>query len=77
VWGYLPLGAEDDASYVVDSALTDPPFRLFLVGSGKLEIPHELKNIVLIRDRLSYPGAFHLLTGFSLPPIRYQTFMHS
>jgi hypothetical protein len=61
VWGYLPLGAEDDASYVVDTTLADPPFRLFLIGSGYLEIPHELKNIVLIRDGLSYPGASYVV----------------
>ncbi|KAJ6623988.1 hypothetical protein B0H10DRAFT_1785286 [Mycena sp. CBHHK59/15] len=45
VWGYFPLGPEN-ASYTVDTALPDPPFRLFLVGSGYLEIPSELENIV-------------------------------
>lgn len=60
VWGYLPLAAED-ASYIVDPTLVDPPFRLFLIGSGYLEIPHELDNIVLIRDGLNYSGAFQIL----------------
>lgn len=61
MWGYLPLGTEEDASYVVDTTLPDPPFRLFLIGSGGLEIPRELENMVLIRGGLSYPGTFSLL----------------
>lgn len=61
MWGYLPLGAEDDASYIFDTTLPDPPFRLFLIGSGSLEIPQELKKMVLIRDDLNYAGAFHIL----------------
>ncbi|KAJ7928846.1 hypothetical protein B0H13DRAFT_2652777 [Mycena leptocephala] len=66
VWGYLPLGAEDDASYVIDTTLADPPFRLFLIGSGYLEIPHELKNIVLIRDGLSYPEFYALMSQMDI-----------
>ncbi|KAJ7928860.1 hypothetical protein B0H13DRAFT_2544704 [Mycena leptocephala] len=61
VWGYLPLGTEDGASYVADTTLADPPFRLFLVGSGQLEIPHELKNMVLIRVGLDYPEFYALM----------------
>ncbi|KAJ7849783.1 hypothetical protein B0H13DRAFT_1644880 [Mycena leptocephala] len=61
VWGYLPLGAEDGASYVADTTLADPPFRLFLVGSGQLDIPHELKNMVLIRVGLDYPEFYALM----------------
>ncbi|KAJ7031326.1 hypothetical protein C8F04DRAFT_960524 [Mycena alexandri] len=66
VWGYLPLGTEDDASYVVDTTLPDPPFRLFLVGSGWLEIPRELENMVLIRAGLSYPDFYALMSSMDI-----------
>ncbi|KAJ7261791.1 hypothetical protein B0H12DRAFT_1013318 [Mycena haematopus] len=66
VWGYLPLEPEKNASYVVDTTLPDPPFRLFLIGSGSLEIPPELKNIVLIRDGLSYPDFYKLMSEMDI-----------
>ncbi|KAJ7773484.1 hypothetical protein B0H16DRAFT_1304851 [Mycena metata] len=66
VWGYLPLGPEEDASYVVNTSLPDPPFRLFLVGSGWLQIPHELENIVLIRAGLSYPDFYALMSSMDI-----------
>ncbi|KAJ7158594.1 hypothetical protein C8R46DRAFT_1109642 [Mycena filopes] len=66
VWGYLPLGNEEDAAYVVDESLSDPPFRLFLIGSGWLQIPHELEKIVLIRDGLSYPDFYALMSKMDI-----------
>jgi len=66
VWGYLPLGAEEDASYAVDTSLSDPPFRLFLVGSGWLEIPHELKDMVFIRGGLTYPDFYQLMSEMDI-----------
>ncbi|KAJ7707475.1 hypothetical protein B0H17DRAFT_918123 [Mycena rosella] len=65
VWGYLPLAAED-GSYEVDTTLADPPFRLFLVGSGHLEIPRELKNMVLIRDGLNYSEFYALMSDMDI-----------
>ncbi|KAJ6458883.1 hypothetical protein DFH09DRAFT_1231861 [Mycena vulgaris] len=65
VWGYLPLAAED-AAYVVDTTLPDPPFRLFLVGSGWLEIPHELQNLVLIRAGLNYSDFYTLMSDMDI-----------
>ncbi|KAJ7170873.1 hypothetical protein C8R43DRAFT_875713 [Mycena crocata] len=65
VWGYLPL-ADEESSYVVDTSLTDPPFRLFLIGSGYLEIPHALQNMVLIRDGLSYPDFYTLMSSMDI-----------
>lgn len=54
-WGYLPIG--DQESFIPDSSLPDPPFRLFALGSGaKLDIPKELENIVEIQTDLSYSG---------------------
>ncbi|KAJ7126792.1 hypothetical protein C8R44DRAFT_617561 [Mycena epipterygia] len=65
VWGYLPLAAED-APYIADPALADPPFRLFLVGSGYLKIPHELENIVIIRDGLNYTEFYALMSEMDI-----------
>jgi hypothetical protein len=53
-WGYLPLG--DQPSYVPDPNQTHPPFQLYTIGSGSLSIPDELKNIVVVKTGLSYPG---------------------
>ncbi|KAJ7455257.1 hypothetical protein B0H11DRAFT_2067394 [Mycena galericulata] len=64
-WGYLPLAA-DDASYIVDTSLADPPFRLFLVGSGYLEIPHELENIIFIRNGLNYSDFYALMSTMDI-----------
>ncbi|KAJ6478976.1 hypothetical protein C8R45DRAFT_1006390 [Mycena sanguinolenta] len=67
VWGYLPLDPTNaTAAYVADLTLAkwddEPPFLLWLVGSGPLpEIPHELKNIVQIRSRLAYPDFYALI----------------
>lgn len=52
-WGYLPLG--DQSSFIADESLPDPPFRLYLVGSGHgLVPPVELKNIVSLHVGLEY-----------------------
>lgn len=56
VWGYLPLLSTPGASYEPDHSLRSPPFRLFLLGSGWLEIPVELKNIVTMHVDLNYTG---------------------
>ena len=53
-WGYLPLG--DQPSYVPDPNQTIPPFQLYTLGSGWLAIPEELKNVVVVKTELSYPG---------------------
>ncbi|KAJ7266142.1 hypothetical protein C8J57DRAFT_1511074 [Mycena rebaudengoi] len=70
VWGYLPLDVGENATYVPDTTLSQPPFRLFLIGSGTpIEIPQELENLVLIRSRLPYSD-FYALMGdmdISLP----------
>ncbi|KAJ7761986.1 hypothetical protein DFH07DRAFT_739565 [Mycena maculata] len=65
LWGYLPLASED-ASYVVDTTLADPPFRLFLIGSGHLEIPNELENIILVRDGLNYAEFYALMSTMDI-----------
>ncbi|KAJ6507960.1 hypothetical protein C8R47DRAFT_1236962 [Mycena vitilis] len=55
VWGYLPLGSGDDSYYAVDTTLPDPPF-----------IPHELKDVVLIRKGLSYPDFYALMSEMDI-----------
>ncbi|KAJ7077126.1 hypothetical protein B0H15DRAFT_862438 [Mycena belliarum] len=65
VWGYLPLVTED-AAYVVDTTRPDPPFQLFLIGSGYLEIPHELQNMVIIREGLNYSDFYTLISDMDI-----------
>ncbi|KAJ6546927.1 hypothetical protein B0H19DRAFT_954108 [Mycena capillaripes] len=60
VWGYLPQEVEN-ASYVVDTSLEDPPFRLFIVGSGDLNIPRELQNLIIVRKGLNYSDFYALM----------------
>ncbi|KAF7345367.1 putative eukaryotic translation initiation factor 5 [Mycena venus] len=65
-WGYLPLAGEN-ATYVVDATLADPPFRLFLIGSGKpIEVPHELENIVSTHSRLNYDEFYALMSSMDI-----------
>ncbi|KAI8984936.1 hypothetical protein BD414DRAFT_489771 [Trametes punicea] len=58
-WGYLPL--EGRPSYVADPNSLMPPFRLLLVGSGWLEIPEELADIVSIHTDLPYDQFYRLV----------------
>ncbi|KAG6902845.1 hypothetical protein C0995_010730 [Termitomyces sp. Mi166 len=46
-WGYQPLG--DHESFVVDTSLSTPAFQLFTLGSGSLDVPVELRNVVQVR----------------------------
>ncbi|KAK0193988.1 hypothetical protein F5146DRAFT_413805 [Armillaria mellea] len=61
VWGYLPLLGTSGVSYEPDHRLRSPPFRLFLLGSGWLEIPVELKNIVTVHVDLNYTDFYALM----------------
>ncbi|KAF7351772.1 putative eukaryotic translation initiation factor 5 [Mycena sanguinolenta] len=71
-WGYLPLDPTNaTAAYVADPTLTEldeePPFRLWLVGSGpQPEIPHELANIVQIHSRLAYSDFYALISSMDI-----------
>ncbi|KAK0469566.1 uncharacterized protein EV420DRAFT_1633985 [Desarmillaria tabescens] len=64
-WGYLPL-RDAGASYEPDPSLRSPPFRLFLLGSGWLEIPDELKNIVTMHVDLNYTDFYTLMKGMDV-----------
>jgi hypothetical protein len=61
VWGYLPL--EGRSSYVPDPG-SDSPLRVYLAGSGWLNIPTELSNIVTIHTGLNYSGLSLTLETF-------------
>ncbi|KAF8071768.1 hypothetical protein FPV67DRAFT_1560545 [Lyophyllum atratum] len=59
-WGYQALG--DELSFVEDTSLDAPPFQLFALGSGHLEVPVELKNVVQIKTGLTYPEFYDLMS---------------
>ncbi|KAF9031612.1 hypothetical protein BJ165DRAFT_1518719 [Panaeolus papilionaceus] len=58
VWGYLPRAQGQDR-YVVDPKEKDP-FYLYLLGSGGIDIPKELEDMVIVKKDLSY-GEFYRL----------------
>ncbi|KAH6914690.1 hypothetical protein BKA70DRAFT_1368586 [Coprinopsis sp. MPI-PUGE-AT-0042] len=60
LWGYMK--SADGASIVEDKSLDQPPFKLHLVGSGSIEVPKELQNLVVFHTDLSYPDFYRLMT---------------
>lgn len=63
-WGYLPL--DGGPSFVPDSSIMEPPFKLHLVGSGSLDLPPELKNIVFLHTELDYDQYYDLMAGMDV-----------
>jgi hypothetical protein len=63
-WGYLPLG--DQPSFVTDESLPDPPFRLYIVGSGYLDLPVELKNVVSLHVDLEYDDYYTFMNTMDI-----------
>jgi hypothetical protein len=63
-WGYLPL--DDGISYIPDTSLEDPPFKLYLVGSDEIEIPPELKNIVTLHVDLNYTEYYGVMAEMDI-----------
>lgn len=45
-WGYLPLSSAEGAAYQPDPDSIESPFILHLVGSGWMDIPKILENVV-------------------------------
>jgi hypothetical protein len=58
-WGYLPLNA--GPSFVPDAASINPPFKLHLVGSGLMDLPLELKNVVIFHVQLNYDQYYDIM----------------
>lgn len=63
-WGYLPL--DNGISYIPDTSIVDPPFKLYLVGSDSIEIPPELKNIVTLHVDLNYSEYYDVMAEMDL-----------
>jgi hypothetical protein len=63
-WGYLPLSGR--AAYEVDTSLTRPPFKLHLLGSGSLDIPPVLANIVLKKQELNYTEYYSYMNAMDI-----------
>ncbi|KAL0955048.1 hypothetical protein HGRIS_003966 [Hohenbuehelia grisea] len=57
-WGYLPLG--DGTAYSVNTT-SKAPFHLFLIGSGHIEVPSELKDVVSVHVGLDYNQFYEMM----------------
>lgn len=64
IWGYHPRG--DHPSFVPNHESLDPPFELALVGSGSLEVPEELINVVSVHRGLDYADFYSLIAGMDI-----------
>jgi hypothetical protein len=50
-----------------DHGLVDPPpFKLHLVGSGWIDLPPELKNIVAFHTDLDFHGYYNVMAGMDV-----------
>jgi hypothetical protein len=63
-WGYHPLG--NGSSFIPDTSLVDPPFKLQLVGHGWVDIPPELKNVVAFHVNLNYSEYYDVMAGMDV-----------
>jgi hypothetical protein len=63
-WGYHPLG--NGSSFIPDTSLVDPPFKLQLVGHGWVDIPPELKNVVAFHVNLNYTEYYDVMAGMDV-----------
>ncbi|KAF8332974.1 hypothetical protein F5887DRAFT_986203 [Amanita rubescens] len=63
-WGYLPLA--NHSSFLPDPDLSDQPFRLHLAGSGSLNVPPELKNVIVFHTNLNYFQYYDLMTTMDI-----------
>jgi hypothetical protein len=63
-WGYLPL--DKGPLYIPDTDISDPSFKLHLVGSGWLDIPLELQNVVVLHTGLSFNEYYEVMAGMDV-----------
>lgn len=63
-WGYLPL--ENHSSFIPDPDLSDQPFKLHLVGSGSLDVPLKLKNVIVFHVNLNYTQFYDLMSTMDI-----------
>ncbi|PPQ76793.1 hypothetical protein CVT24_011336 [Panaeolus cyanescens] len=59
VWGYLPP-KQGEERFLVDPEEKDP-FYLYLLGSGGLDIPKALEDMVIVKKDLDYTEFYHLM----------------
>jgi hypothetical protein len=65
-WGYLSP-RNNNSAYIEDVNADQPPFKLYLAGSGGgLDVPHQLQNVVVFRRDLSYPEFYKFLEGMDI-----------
>jgi len=64
LWGYLPLG--DGPTFIPDNDTTNSPFQLHLVGSGWIQIPPELKEVVKIHTGRNYAEFYDLMASMDV-----------
>lgn len=63
-WGYLPLN--NSASFIPKADSVDPPFKLHLVGSGMMNLPLELKDVVVFHVGLNYDQYYAIMAGMDV-----------
>lgn len=63
-WGYLPL--YNEPSFVPKAGSIYPPFKLHLVGSGLMDLPLELKNVVIFHVQLDYNQYYDIMAGMDI-----------
>lgn len=67
VWGYLPLTENsDNAFYQPDPDSPFDPLVLHIIGTGKLNIPHSLRDIVRIHQDLDYSSYYELMQSIDV-----------
>jgi hypothetical protein len=64
MWGYLPLG--NRPSFTEDKSLSYPAFHLHLAGSGDLDIPEELREVVITHVDLNYGQYYDVMGGMDV-----------
>ncbi|KAG6821343.1 hypothetical protein H0H93_000204 [Arthromyces matolae] len=63
-WGYKPLG--EHASFIPDTDLPTPAFQLFALGSGNLDVPIELQNLVQVKTGLTYQEFYDIMKDMDI-----------
>lgn len=65
-WGYLPLESSPSAVYKPDPTSALDPFVLHLAGSGSIEVPPALRDVVRLHIDLEYEEYYDLIHGMDL-----------
>ncbi|KZP07911.1 hypothetical protein FIBSPDRAFT_272137 [Athelia psychrophila] len=63
MWGYHP--SVDGSPFTEDTRVADP-FKLHLVGHGWIDIPNELKNVIVFHAELKYHDFYNVMASMDL-----------